>query len=199
MRAARELSEHRVDVIVLDVSSLRAAGEQLCRSLRQMAPSARLILISETPGLSSACYDHRLIHPVSPERLVAAIQEAMNTPRRQVIVAGDFVLDMDHQTVMGPAGEVRLTPKLLDLMRLFMTRPNQLVLRQTLMQEVWHTNYLEDTRTLDVHISWLRGHIEPDPHSPRYLVTKRGAGYIFRPNGQDAPQNQVAVDTLSGD
>lgn len=199
MRAARELSERAVDIIVLDTSSLRVAGEQLCRSLRQMAPSARLILISDTQGLSSACYDHRLIQPVSQESLAAAIAEAMQTPRRQVIASGHFVLDLEHQTVLGPAGEARLTPKLLDLMRLFMTRPNQLVLRETLMQEVWHTNYLEDTRTLDVHISWLRSHIEPERRSPRYLVTKRGAGYIFRPNGEDAHQIQAGATTLSQD
>lgn len=197
VRAEREVSEHAVDVIVLDTTSLRAAGEQLCRSLRQMAPTARLILISETSGLSSACYDRRLQHPVSTDQLAAAIEEVLRIQRRQVIRAGEFLLDLEHQTVIGPAGETHLTPKLLDLMRLFMARPNQLVLRETLMQEVWQTSYLEDTRTLDVHISWLRGCIEPEPRSPRYLITKRGAGYIFRPNGDDAAPAPAAGENLS--
>jgi DNA-binding response OmpR family regulator len=85
---------------------------------------------------------------------------------------------------MGPNGEARLTPKLFDLLRLLMNHPNELVRRETIMEKVWHTSYMEDTRTLDVHVSWLRGIIEPNPKAPRYIVTKRGAGYIFRPNDE---------------
>lgn len=183
-RALRELSELPTEVVILDASSLRASGEQLCRTLRQEAPTARLILISDRMGLSSICYDYQLVQPVSWEALWKALKEALHSERRPVISAGLFMLDLEQQTIMGPNGEARLTPKLFDLLRLLMNHPNELVRRETIMEKVWHTSYMEDTRTLDVHVSWLRGIIEPNPKAPRYIVTKRGAGYIFRPNDE---------------
>ena len=65
-----------------------------------------------------------------------------------------------------------------------MAVPGQLVSRQTIMQQVWQTDYMGDTRTLDVHVSWLRRNIEPQPERPTYLVTRRGEGYVFYANGQ---------------
>lgn len=185
-RAARELVETPFEVIVLDSASFRAAAEPLCRTLRQQAPAARLILIADTPALSSICYDFQLIQPVSWTDLAETLSVALRSERRQVLSEGLFVLDLETQTIIGPAGEARLTPKLFELLRLFMSHPNELVQRPTIMQEVWHTTYLEDTRTLDVHISWLRGIIEPEPKRPQHLLTKRGAGYVFRPERKSA-------------
>jgi len=182
-RALRELEEAAADVIILDASSLRAPAEQLCRMLRQHAPSARMIVITDGPGLSSACYDYELTPPTNWNLLLATTHEALQTERRPVLIAGAFILDVEQQTIVGPAGEARLTPKLFDLLHLLMSHADELVRRETIMEKVWHTLYLDDTRTLDVHISWLRGILEPNPKQPCYLITKRGAGYIFRPAG----------------
>lgn len=182
--AMRELEREPADVIILDASSLRSAGAQLCRAMRQSAPAARIVLISDGPGPTSICYDLQLIKPVAMEELSLAVGEALQSERRQVLSAGLFMLDLKEQTVIGPAGERRLTPKLYELLRLLLSHPDEVVRRQTIMQLVWHTDYLEDTRTLDVHVSWLRGVLEPDPKHPRYLITKRGAGYILYPDGK---------------
>lgn len=182
--AMRELEREAADVIILDASSLRSAGAQLCRAMRQSTPSARIVLISDGPGPTSICYDWHLMKPVALEELMSAVDEALQSERRQVLCAGPFVLDLKEQTIMGPAGEQRLTPKLFELLQLLLSHADEVVLRQTIMQRVWHTNYLDDTRTLDVHISWLRGIVEPDPKHPFYLITKRGSGYVFYPNGK---------------
>ena len=70
-----------------------------------------------------------------------------------------------------------LTPKKLSLLKLFMERPNTTITRLELMEAIWNTKYMGDTRTLDVHIRWLRETIEHDPNKPQYLQTIRGQGY----------------------
>jgi DNA-binding response OmpR family regulator len=182
-RALRELEEAAADVIILDASSLRSPAEQMCRALRQQAPVARMIVITDGPGLSSACYDYELSPPTTWKLLLDTTQQALQNERRPVLISGEFILDVEQQTIIGPTGEARLTPKLFDLLHLLMSHADELVRRETIMEKVWHTLYLDDTRTLDVHISWLRGILEPNPKKPCYLITKRGAGYIFRPLG----------------
>jgi DNA-binding response OmpR family regulator len=102
----------------------------------------------------------------------------------RVITAGPFTLDLETKTVTGPAGSARLPGKQCDLLALLMRHCGQLVSRRTIMRQVWLTDYMEDTRTLDVHVSWLRRNIEPQPRRPAYLVTRRGEGYVFCPNGR---------------
>ena len=95
-----------------------------------------------------------------------------------VLNAGAFTLDLLKRTVTGPAGTARLTPLMAALLAFLMRHSGEPVSRQTIMREVWRTNYLDDTRTLDVHVSWLRRRIEPQPAIPMYLVTRRGVGYV---------------------
>jgi DNA-binding winged helix-turn-helix (wHTH) protein len=73
------------------------------------------------------------------------------------------------------------------LMGLFLQHPDQTLERKHIMQQVWETDYLEDTRTLDVHIRWLRKVVEPNPRKPKYLVTVRGIGYRFEIPDEDEP------------
>ncbi len=182
-RALRELSKEQADVIVLDSSTLRSPAKQLSRSLRMSAPEARIILITAANITGGLSYDYHLSQPLGWRKLHAAIEEAARSERRRVLAQGEFVLDIDQQTLIGPAGENRLTPKLFGLMRLLMQNPDKPVLRAQIMREVWKTDFLDDTRTLDVHISWLRRCIEPAPKTPVYLRTRRGVGYVFHPNG----------------
>lgn len=183
-RALRSLEHGSFEIIVLDASSLRTPAGQLCQALRMKAPRARLILLSDSVELASLSYDFQLVMPTSWQRLLQTIQEAFQSEKRQVLSTGPFVLDLIEKTVVGPVGEARLTPKQFELLRLLMSHAEEPVERLTIMKEVWHTSFIDDTRTLDVHISWLRRAIEPEPRKPRYLVTKRGLGYVFYPNGR---------------
>jgi DNA-binding response OmpR family regulator len=69
------------------------------------------------------------------------------------------------------------------LLATLLCHQNKVVSRATIMREVWDTDFLDDTRTLDVHVSWLRRKIEPDPTNPKHLITVKGVGYCLRLNG----------------
>lgn len=204
-RALRELDNATADVIVLDAASLRVSPEPMARTLRQRAPSARIVLIADSDVSIGYSYDYLLASPVTWHRVLKVIEEALASERRQVLVAGPFVLDLVERTIIGPAGEARLTSKLFGLLALLMRNGGQYISRDRIMQEIWHTSYLEDTRTLDVHMSWLRRLIEPDPKKPVYLRTKRGVGYVFLSNGAadslpaiSAGETPPAQDSVQG-
>jgi DNA-binding response OmpR family regulator len=90
---------------------------------------------------------------------------------------GPIQLNLAQRKLRCLGRESRLTPKEVRLLEVFMQNPGKLLTRQTLIRQVWHTDYTGDTRTLDVHMSWLRRAIEPDPRQPRFLKTIRGMGY----------------------
>ena len=96
------------------------------------------------------------------------------------VCVGEMTLDMEKATLRKNGGEIHLTPKETKVMALLMINVGKVVSRSELMQEVWDTEYLGDTRTLDVHICWLRQKIEEDPRIPEYILTRRGQGYELR-------------------
>lgn len=88
-------------------------------------------------------------------------------------------LDAGNDQVSGPGGTHRLTPMECRLLEVLMRHPGQVISRAFLMKTVWQTTYIEDTRTLEVHVCTLRKKIEQDPTQPKYLRTVRGIGYAF--------------------
>lgn len=106
---------------------------------------------------------------------------------RKYLKCADLVLDLSTRHVRkGDAPPQHLTPKECRLLETFIRNRGEVLSRKFLMHEVWETKYDGDTRTLEVHVSWLRSKIEDDPSNPRYLHTVRGVGYWFAPN-----QNRV--------
>lgn len=93
--------------------------------------------------------------------------------------AGDLTLDLDLRCVIKDGVDEHLTFKECALLKIFMNNGGQVITRKRLMKEIWDTDYLGDTRTLDVHIRWLREKIEDDPSKPVLLRTVRGVGYRF--------------------
>jgi DNA-binding response OmpR family regulator len=98
---------------------------------------------------------------------------------QQVFRVADLTLDLANREVKGCNGDDKLTPKECELLALFMSYPGRVLSRKLLMKEVWDTDFLDDTRTLEVHICWLRKKIEEDPGNPQRLRTVRGVGYRF--------------------
>ena len=92
----------------------------------------------------------------------------------------DFSLNMAKASLQKDGREIHLTPKEVKVLALLMQNAGQVVSRKTLMNQVWETDYLEDTRTLDVHICWLRQKVEDNPKIPQYIITKRGRGYLLK-------------------
>ena len=198
-RAPRELEDAMADVILVDSTSLRGSGDSLVRHLRRLAPAAHLILIAETDVMTGLSYDYLLPADVHWHRVLKVIEHALESGRRQVLVVGPFVLDLVERTVVSPVGETSLTTKLFSLLELFMRNPGKTVTRLQIMQDVWHTSFMEDTRTLDVHMSWLRRAIEPNPRQPVHLRTRRGVGYTFYPNGAADKATLQEPDTAERD
>ena len=89
----------------------------------------------------------------------------------------DWTLDLDSRQLSTGNGPQQLTPQLCRLLEVFMCNPMKVLSRKFLMKEVWETDYFGDTRTLEVHVCWLRKVIEENPRNPRYLRTIRGIGY----------------------
>lgn len=93
--------------------------------------------------------------------------------------AGSFILDLDRRTLIKGEADASLTPKECALLAAFISKTGEVLTRQFLMKEIWDTDYMGDTRTLDVHIRWLREKIEDNPSAPVYIKTVRGVGYCF--------------------
>jgi DNA-binding response OmpR family regulator len=102
-----------------------------------------------------------------------------------VLEVGGLTLDLDRRLITGDNGAHRLTPMECRLLKTLMTYSGRVMSRKFLMRKVWETDYLGDTRTLDVHICWLRKKIEEDTRNPRYIKTVRGTGYRFGEGGGD--------------
>ena len=95
----------------------------------------------------------------------------------------DLQLDLENRHVVKGNGQAqRLTPKECHLLATFIRNRGEVLTREFLMREVWETEYTGDTRTLEVHVHWLRRKIEDDPSNPRYIHTVRGVGYWFEPD-----------------
>lgn len=99
------------------------------------------------------------------------------------LTCADLMLDLsERQVTKGNGNPQHLTPKECDLLATFMRNRGEVLSRKFLMLEVWDTEYDGDTRTLEVHVSWLRSKIEENSSAPRYLHTVRGVGYWFEPD-----------------
>ena len=96
------------------------------------------------------------------------------------VEVGGMTLDLENACLKKNGNLIHLTPKETKLMALLMKNVGKVVSRSELMQEVWNTEYLGDTRTLDVHICWLRQKIEENPRIPECILTRRGQGYELR-------------------
>ncbi|MEW5818195.1 MAG: helix-turn-helix domain-containing protein [Spirochaetota bacterium] len=99
---------------------------------------------------------------------------------RRAVEVGGMVLNVEKSVLKKNGTEIHLTPKETKLMTLLMENVGKVVSRSELMQAVWNTEYLGDTRTLDVHICWLRQKIEDNPRIPELILTRRGQGYELR-------------------
>jgi DNA-binding response OmpR family regulator len=165
-------------VVVVNAASMRTSGLRICQSLRDQYESLPIILISapEKPP-DDAPVNVNLVLPFTIRKLDNRIKPFLPFASEKILRAGNFSLDLEHHRVRCGELETRLTPRLAKLLELLMRHPNEVITRDELFREIWETDFTDDTRTLDVHISWLRREIEVDPRKPKYLKTLRGVGY----------------------
>lgn len=170
--ARRELP--RLILIELDAPGGRAA---FCSAVRQRWPTTKIVTLSTQARAGQIDCDGFLHLPLDAVEVAAVLGALLDGYQGHIRRRGPIDLNLATRTVSTPKGQYHMTPKQAALLDLLMRQHNQVLSRQEIMDKVWETNYLEDTRTLDVHIRWLRERIEPEPSEPRYLVTVRGKGY----------------------
>jgi DNA-binding response OmpR family regulator len=165
------------DLIILDTTSTRLGGARLSRDLRRLLDAPIIAIVREEQDATELGATDYLIKPYTGRQLLNSVCQAMQYPRE--LMVGPISLNLRQRCVYAPhmAGPQPLNPKLFALLRLLIHCQGQIVTREQLMAEVWSTDFMEDTRTLDVHIRWIREIIEPDPALPLYLKTVRGIGY----------------------
>ena len=178
-KALEHLEQFTPDLIVLYAASLATSGTRISQRLRQAAPEVPqlLILHEDTLPPTPPPADIILHLPFTARKLLNRIQRLMPSDGRRIIQVGPITLDMDNHRVRCLDKESRLTPRMAELLRALLAHPGTALRRDELFTQVWKTDYTADTRTLDVHISWLRRAIEPDPRHPRFIKTVRGIGY----------------------
>ncbi|MEX2447079.1 MAG: response regulator transcription factor [Dehalococcoidia bacterium] len=200
LEAAREL---RPDAIVLDVMLPRMSGLDVCRVLRAELPVPILLLTARdseadrVQGLEIGADDY-LTKPFSMRELRARVASMLRRdaisrlagtrdddgsapPAGVVIRAGDIVLDEHRHEVKRGEEEVALRPREFVLLAYLMRHPGQVLSRNQILEDVWDITYAGETRTVDVHVRWLREKLEDDPAQPRHIQTVRGFGYRFVP------------------
>jgi DNA-binding response OmpR family regulator len=117
--------------------------------------------------------------PCTSRKLLFRLRKVAQTLPSRDVKIGDLVLDPLACTLHKGRSRIHLRPKEAALLAFFMRNPGRVLSREEIMKDVWDTDYVEDTRTLNVHICWLRLKIEDDPGQPRLLRTVRGVGYRF--------------------
>jgi len=172
----------------VDFRSLSDEAGSLCRLLHDRYPLLPLIaVVGRRPGVGEFC-SALLKPPYTPRRILLLSQRVLTTqPAHRILRAGPVEFNFSTSMVTGPRHSQRLSPKLAKLLELFMEAPGKTFSRTELIHAVWQPLNCPETlsRTLEVHIYWLRQAIELDPRRPQFLRTVRGVGYRFVIPGED--------------
>jgi len=179
--ALAKVQEARPAVIVLDSPSLRFSCRRFCDALRNAdLETPVLMLLPEGAKIDRSIGARaHLRYPFSAKKLTNRIARLLPAPDGDLLRVGDVTLNIEQRCVVRGDRESHLTPKQACLLEVFLRHPGEILTRSYLMKQVWNTDYMGDTRTLDVHIHWVRKAIEEDHKSPVYLRTIRRVGYRF--------------------
>ena len=175
------------DIVLLDLMLPGISGTEVCRTIRQTSNvpvimmSAKDDEVEKVVGLELGADDY-VTKPYSPRELVARIRAVL---RRRMepdaasatLEAGPVRMDVERHVVTVNGHQQRLPLKEFELLEMFLRNAGRVLTRGQLIDRVWGSDYVGDTKTLDVHVKRLRAKLEPNPSEPTYLVTVRGLGY----------------------
>ncbi len=183
------------DIVLLDIMMPEMDGWAVCKELRQQSSVPILMLtalgdeVDRILGLELGADDY-LTKPFSTRELLARLRAMLRRvdldrslvqPENNEVEVGAIRIDLDKHMAFKKGEPLTLRFKEFEILSLLMSRPGHAITRAELFDKVWGTDWLGDTRTLDVHIRWLREKIEADPGQPQIIQTVRGVGYRFAP------------------
>ena len=169
------------DLIVVNACASLINVDEICQVLDETQLGFPRLIVSHDEAHNHLSADAHLSVPFSPRKLTYRIKKALGDQSNRFLRVGDVTLDGLKRQVQRGGRIAHLTPKEFKLLRLLMQHAGEVLNRRTIMKEVWETDYLGDTRTLDVHIRWVREKLEDNPSRPQYVITVRGVGYRFSP------------------
>ncbi|WP_448641229.1 winged helix-turn-helix domain-containing protein [Geodermatophilus sp. URMC 63] len=188
--ALAEFDRAGADIVLLDLMLPGLPGTEVCRALRSRSNVPIIMLtakdseVDKVVGLELGADDY-VTKPYSARELVARIRAVLRrrgdveAPADGALEAGPVRMDVERHVVAVDGEAVALPLKEFDLLELLLRNAGRVLTRGQLIDRVWGSDYVGDTKTLDVHVKRLRAKIEPDPANPKHLVTVRGLGYKF--------------------
>ncbi len=180
----------RPDLVILDLGLPDMDGIEVCRQVRERADTPIVVLSArgaekdKVAALDQGADDY-VTKPFGPEELMARVRAALRRSLGQEgtlhgqLTRGDLIIDFDRHRVHRGEIEIRLTPKEFELLTLLVTHTGRVLTHRTILKAIWGTHGIDQPEHLRVLMGQLRKKIEPDPTSPRYLLTEPWVGYRF--------------------
>ncbi|MGQ9524330.1 MAG: response regulator transcription factor [Armatimonadota bacterium] len=185
----RKAREYRPDLIILDLMLPGMSGLDLCRELRTESSVPVIMLtarheeVDRVVGLEVGADDY-VTKPFSMKELIARVKAVLRRSNGGlygspggILRCGDIVMNLAEHTVTVRNRQVHLSPKEYELLKLLMMHQGRVLSRGFLLDRIWGTDTYPETRTVDVHIRWLREKIEENPAEPKHIITVRSVGY----------------------
>lgn len=182
--------DFRPDLVITDLSMPAMSGIDVCRAIRSISDVPIIVLSvkgeerTKVEALDAGADDY-ITKPFGMNELLARVRASLRRgpdERDEVIMVGDFVLDVAKRTVTVNRQEVRLTPKEFELLAYLIEHHDRVLTHRTLLSKVWGGDLTEQTEYLRVFVGNLRKKIEPTPSKPRYIITEPWVGYRFTPS-----------------
>ena len=189
--ALSRFREHQPDLVVLDLMLPELSGIEVCRIIRAESGVPIVMLTAKSSELDKVVglelgADDYVTKPFSLRELSARIRALLRRSEQlaeaptPLVELGPLTVDLAGHRLLRDGERVPLKPKVFELLAYLLRHPGQVLTREQLLEHVWGYDYAGETRTVDVHVHWLRAAIEPDPAAPVYVHTVRGVGYVFR-------------------
>lgn len=190
LQAMQVIENQHPDLVILDVMMPGIDGYEVCRRVRAtdkktpiLMLTARTSEVDTVVGLELGANDY-IAKPVRLRELVARVKAHLREmptekPTNREIKYGELTIDLDSRIVKVKGEAIELTYKEFELLATMARQPNRVFTRDQLFSQVWGSNFLGESRTVDVHIRYLREKLEVDPSHPKHILTVRGVGYRF--------------------
>ena len=187
--AGRAGGSGTIDLVLLDLMLPRLPGTEVCRRIRRTSSVPVIMLtaknseVDKIVGLEIGADDY-VTKPYSYRELLARVHAVLRRshegePQEPLLSVGRVAMDVERHEVRVDGEIVTMPLREFELLELFLRNPDRVLTRSQIIESIWGSNYVGDTKTLDVHVKRIRAKVEAEPSAPRLLTTVRGVGYML--------------------